>query len=94
MFISPSVSDVASTVGPKGAVLAESRFIFILANEDGSDASDKEVGKIVKVWSGLSKELFTDADNFEVTFPEGCSSGQKVNLVGATFSRQSVILRE
>ena len=60
-------------------------FYIYPANEDGSDASDKEVGKIVKVWSGLSKELFTDADNFEVTFPEGCSSGQKVNLVGATF---------
>ena len=29
----------------------------------------QEVGKITKQWSGLGKEMFTDADNFGINFP-------------------------
>ena len=29
-----------------------------------------QVGKITKQWSGIGKELFTDADNFGVSFPK------------------------
>ena len=28
-----------------------------------------QVGKISKQWSGLGKEVFTDADNFGINFP-------------------------
>ena len=28
-----------------------------------------QVGKITKQWTGLGKELFTDADNFGINFP-------------------------
>ena len=28
-----------------------------------------QVGRISKQWSGLGKEIFTDADNFGVSFP-------------------------
>lgn len=44
-----------------------------------------ETGKIVKKWSGLGKEAFTDADNFSVTFPQGAGPDEKAALLGALF---------
>lgn len=44
-----------------------------------------EVGVIQKQWSGLAKELFTDADNFGVTFPLDMSVAMKATLLGACF---------
>jgi len=44
-----------------------------------------EAGEIVKKWSGLGKEAFTDADNFGVRFPQGASEDQKAVLLGALF---------
>lgn len=43
------------------------------------------VGKIQKKWSGLFKELYTDADNFGVEFPANATPTQKAILFGATF---------
>jgi len=43
------------------------------------------VGKITKQWSGLTKELFTDATNFSVTFPNDLEVKMKAVLLGATF---------
>ncbi len=42
-------------------------------------------GKIVKKWSGLIKEGFTDADNFGIVFPQGCDVKLKALLLGAVF---------
>lgn len=42
-------------------------------------------GEIVKKWSGLFRETFSDADNFGVNFPEGMDAGQKALLMGAVF---------
>ena len=36
----------------------------ITSTENGS-----EVGKITKQWSGIGREVFTDSDNFGVSFP-------------------------
>ena len=44
-----------------------------------------ETGKIVKEWSGLGKEAFTDADKFSVSFPQGADADQKAVLLGALF---------
>lgn len=44
-----------------------------------------EPGEIVKNWSGLAKETFTDADNFSVKFPGGADAEQKAVLLGALF---------
>jgi uncharacterized protein YxjI len=44
-----------------------------------------ETGEIVKNWSGLGKEAFTDADNFSVRFPQGALEEQKAVLLGALF---------
>ncbi len=44
-----------------------------------------EYGKITKKWSGVLKEGFTDADNFEVTFPMDWEVSLKAILLGAVF---------
>lgn len=45
--------------------------------------SDTEVGKISKKWSGLAKEVFTDADNFGIRFPIDLDVKMKAVLIGA-----------
>lgn len=47
--------------------------------------NEVEQGKIVKNWSGLLKEAFTDADNFSVTFPEEWNVELKALFLGAVF---------
>ena len=44
-----------------------------------------ECGKITKKWSGLGKEMFTDADNFAVTFPAEWDVDVKALFLGAVF---------
>jgi uncharacterized protein YxjI len=46
---------------------------------------DTEIGKIVKRWSGILKETFTDADNFGVAFPQDLEISQKALVLGAVF---------
>jgi uncharacterized protein YxjI len=46
---------------------------------------DKVVGRIVKKWTGIGKEMLTDADTFGVTFPPGCDTSTKATLLGAVF---------
>ena len=43
------------------------------------------VGQIRKQWTGLVKEMFTDADNFGVTFPMDLDVNVKATLLGAIF---------
>ncbi len=45
----------------------------------------ERVGEIVKKWSGLGKEMFTDADNFGIQFPADWPVGLKAVFLGATF---------
>ena len=42
-------------------------------------------GKITKKWSGLLKEGFTDADNFNIDFPADADSNKKALLLGIIF---------
>lgn len=46
---------------------------------------EQEIGKISKQWSGLAKELFTDADNFGIKFPMDLDVKAKACLLGAVF---------
>ncbi len=46
---------------------------------------DHVQGRIVKKWSGMAKEAFTDADNFGITFPAGANASTKALLLGAVF---------
>jgi uncharacterized protein YxjI len=43
------------------------------------------MGKISKKWTGLGKEMFTDADNFGITFPTDIDVPTKAILLGAVF---------
>ena len=52
-----------------------------MLNHDGT----REVGLIRKDWSGVLKEVFTDADNFSVIFPVDLDVRLKALLVGALF---------
>jgi uncharacterized protein YxjI len=44
---------------------------------------EKVVGRIVKKWTGVAKEAFTDSDTFGLTFPAGCTLQSKAVLLGA-----------
>ncbi|XP_070561763.1 phospholipid scramblase 1-like [Ptychodera flava] len=44
-----------------------------------------EVGKVSKQWSGLLKEMMTNADNFGVTFPLDLDVKMKATMLGAVF---------
>lgn len=46
---------------------------------------ENKVGKITKQWSGLTRELFTDADYFGVNFPMDLDVNIKAVLLAATF---------
>lgn len=54
---------------------------FPLYTPDGSMA----FGKISKQWTGAVKEIFTQADNFSVTFPMDLDVNTKATIFGATF---------
>lgn len=44
-----------------------------------------EIGKISKQWSGLARELFTDADFFGISFPTDLDVNIKAIMLGACF---------
>ncbi|RZF42929.1 hypothetical protein LSTR_LSTR000552 [Laodelphax striatellus] len=55
--------------------------IFKVLSADGSDV----VGQISKQWGGLLREMFTDADQFGVTFPMDLDVNLKAVMLGACF---------
>lgn len=54
---------------------------FKVLTADGT----REIGKISKQWSGLAREMFTDADIFGITFPMDLDVRIKAVLLGACF---------
>ncbi|XP_006627627.1 phospholipid scramblase 3b [Lepisosteus oculatus] len=54
---------------------------FELKGKDGGAS----IGRISKQWSGLLKEVFTDADNFGIQFPMDMDVNMKAVLMGACF---------
>lgn len=53
---------------------------FSLYSMDG-----EEIGGVQKQWSGLVKEIFTEADNFGIKFPMDLDVKVKATLMGAVF---------
>lgn len=49
------------------------------------------MGKISKQWSGLAREMFTDADFFGITFPMDLDVRMKAVMMGACFLIVSII---
>ncbi|XP_060595303.1 phospholipid scramblase 2-like [Ruditapes philippinarum] len=54
---------------------------FVVNANDGHT----QVGKVSKQWSGLLKEMFTDADNFGISFPVNLDVKLKAVMLGAVF---------
>lgn len=54
---------------------------FDVTSTDG----ETQVGRISKQWTGLVKEMFTDADNFGVAFPMDLDVKMKATMLGAVF---------
>ena len=52
-----------------------------MLSADGST----QVGKISKEWSGMLNEMFTDADNFGISFPMDLDVNMKAVVMGAAF---------
>jgi hypothetical protein len=65
--------------------LCNCRIPFYVYPPGASGEKGSEVGKIVKVWGGLSQEIFTDADTFELKFPADANYEAKLRLLGAVF---------
>lgn len=49
------------------------------------DEDEVKIGEISKKWTGLGEEMFTDADNFGVSFPKDLDIKVKLSLLAATF---------
>jgi len=45
----------------------------------------EEVGKIQKKWSGIGRELFTDADNFGIEFSPAVDPDERMLLIASVF---------
>ncbi|ESN94035.1 hypothetical protein HELRODRAFT_87723 [Helobdella robusta] len=43
------------------------------------------IGKISKQWSGFGREVYTDADNFSISFPLDLDAKMKATLLGTLF---------
>ncbi|MBN1209126.1 MAG: scramblase [Myxococcaceae bacterium] len=72
-------------LGPSGEVLATLRGPFLKPWTFHLEQNGREVGSIRKRWSGLGKEMFTDADNFGVTFEEVRDGRLRTLVMAATF---------
>ncbi|KAH9497927.1 recombinase rad51, variant 4 [Dermatophagoides farinae] len=59
-----------------------------------SNDGETKVGKISKQWSGLAREMFTDADRFGIQFPNDLDVTIKAVLLGATFLIDFISVKE
>lgn len=59
--------------------------IYVYPGDATSLDKDNKIGGMVKIWSGLGSELFTDADKFELDFPPGADPSAKARLLGTLF---------
>lgn len=59
-------------------------FHIFPADQEDTDGGASHIGKILKVPKSLMTEMFTDAEAYDVTFPEQCTSEQKVLIAGSS----------
>ena len=57
---------------------------FYIFKPASSGERGDEVGKIVKLWRGVSTEMFTDAASFNLEFPSEVGEETKARLLGST----------
>lgn len=61
------------------------RIPFYIYVPGASGEVGSEAGKIVKVWGGLLKEAFTEADTFELIYPKDIDPETKLRILGGVF---------
>lgn len=71
--------------GPSGEVLATLFGPILKPWTFKIEQNGREVGTLQKRWSGFGKEMFTDADNFGVTFGDLRDARLRTLIVAATF---------
>lgn len=67
-------------IRPPNKMIFFSDWEFQLVDEQG-----QTIGEIRKKWAGLAQEMFTQADNFGITFPVNLDVKHKVLLISACF---------
>ena len=77
----PSGEIVMRIEGPFWKVSCGESIDFSILSKDESLV----IGKIRKMWSGLSKEVFSDAEHYEITFPLDLDIHMKSVILGACF---------
>lgn len=58
---------------------------YYLFREGSRHVADQQVGKMVRKYTNPMQEALTDASNFEVGFPDGCSPVAKARILGSVF---------
>ena len=53
-----------------------------------------QVGSVVKVWAGLTNELFTNAHTFEIEFPRDAQPDSKQRLIGGVLLINEVFFQK
>ncbi|RWS31685.1 phospholipid scramblase 2-like isoform X2 [Leptotrombidium deliense] len=77
----PQMEPVLRIEGPLITTSLGGDVNFNILTADGS----REIGKIKKQWGGIAREMFTDADNFSVSFPMDLDVNFKCILMAAVF---------
>lgn len=57
---------------------------FDIYSNFGENISSEPVGSITKQFSGVVQEMLTDADNFEIKFPNDATPEDKLMIIGTT----------
>lgn len=77
--------EVLTVAGPCCLFLAMANMCCKDQKFQVNNLQGENVGNIAKQFSGMLKELFTDADNFSVTFPQDLDVRVKATMLGAVF---------
>jgi len=56
-----------------------------LISNNKDEKGEQQMAQITKVWAGLGAEMFTDADKFDLLYPNGATPDQKAMLLGTVF---------
>jgi len=75
---------------PFGRGCCRSSFRVYPGEQSDTDGDAPYLGVILKMPKGLGAELFTDADKFEVSFPQNANAAQKGILIGTTIFLNAV----
>mmetsp|Transcript_29515 Transcript_29515/g.41826 ORF Transcript_29515/g.41826 Transcript_29515/m.41826 type:complete len:151 (-) Transcript_29515:70-522(-) len=67
---------------PCGKGCCKVPFWVFPASQEKTDGNAPYIGKVLKKPKSLTTEIFTDANAFEVTFPDGSTTSQKGLLLG------------